>query len=155
MRSRSLSTVILLLALLASAWGNVLAAARCHHLAAEESCCRMQSTHNAASHEMMGEMQMTPDASAQEVSAQEMKGGAFTRPEIACEHCLAHSQAAALGFTLRQAAQSRHGLELSVPTAPARLVTFAHSFVASITSRQHGPPPDASPRHVLISLFRI
>jgi hypothetical protein len=110
----------------------------------------MQSAQSAASHEMMGEMQVMPDA-----LAQEMEGGAFTRPEIACEHCLAHSQAAAVGFILRQAAQSRHSLELSAPPAPSRLITFAPSFVASITSRQHGPPPDTSPLHVLISLFRI
>jgi hypothetical protein len=161
MRNRFLSTGILLLALLASAWGNVLAAALCPHMASDHSCCHAQLSHGSASHEIMGEMQMdemqmgdmqmTPAAAP----AHESDGHAFTQPGMSCEYCIGHSQTTATPNTLRQATQARHSVELSAPLAPSRRVTVASAFVPSVTSRQHAPPVDTSARHVLLSIFRI
>jgi hypothetical protein len=161
MRNRFLSTGILLLALLASSWGNVLAAAMCPHMASDHSCCHAQLSHGSASHEMMGgmqmdemqmgDMQMTPAAAP----AHETEDHAFTPPGMSCEYCIGHSQTTATPNTLRQATLTKHGVELSAPLAPSQLITVANSFVPSITSRQHAPPGDTSARHVLISVFRI
>jgi hypothetical protein len=155
MRNRFLSTGILLLALLVSAWGNVLAAALCPHMAADHSCCHAQFSHSSASHEMMGEMQMGDMQMTPAAPAHGSEGNAFTQPGMSCEYCIGYSQMTATPNTLRQATQTKHGIELSAPLAPSQSITVASSFVPSVTSRQHAPPGDISSRHVLLSVFRI
>jgi hypothetical protein len=109
---------------------------------------------------MMGEMQMAEmqmgDMHMKHAApAHEADGNALAQPGMFCEHCFNHSQATATPNTLRQAIQTKHGVELSAPRALSQHTTVASSFVQSVTSRQHAPPADTSPRHVLINVFRI
>ena len=69
-------TSFLLLAFMAGAWGNVLAAAFCPRIGSAHECCLKHTTHQSSAHEMhdmdMGDMQMEMSAkSIEETSPQE------------------------------------------------------------------------------------
>jgi hypothetical protein len=159
MLRRSLSTGILI-ALLMSAWVNVLAAAFCPRSAQDHACCYMkqnvhrhearEKAHRHETHEQMAGMQMQP------VVEQKSETDAVSRIGVSCTHCISHSQLPASPATLRDADQSKRNDERATPQLLAAHVLTPCLFVASTLSRQHAPPgATTSARHVLINVFRI
>ncbi|MCA1592485.1 MAG: hypothetical protein LC754_07515 [Acidobacteria bacterium] len=154
MRNRFLSVAVLLLALLVSAWGNVVAAAMCPHMRQDHACCQAQAAHGSASHEMMGDMQMG-DMPVSPIADQRIEPHAFSQPGEACAHCMAHSQVPPAPVRLGAVNASNHGVHATLPATSSHPGSFVPSIVATITSRQHAPPESSAARHVLISVFRI
>jgi hypothetical protein len=159
MRKRSLSSGTLLLALLLSAWGNVLAAA-CPHMGQDHACCHARvAPHPASQHGMdemeMGEMHMS-DTQAEHEAGQSADTRALDKPVETCEHCMGRSQLPTPPATLREVEQSRRGEDVSAPPALSEPLSIATSFAPIVPAREHAPPTAAaSERHVLISVFRI
>lgn len=151
MRRRHLSVGILLLALFASAWGQVLAAAMCPHMRREHACCHAQVARNHAAHEMTGDMQMTPAAEA----APSAEVTAAEKPIEMCDHCLGRSSQSLLTDTLREVDRTNHGSELAAPLVLSQSFVLAPPFTTPVPSREHSPPEPSVHRHVLISVFRI
>src|ERR1700694_750874 len=115
MRKRFLSIAFVVVALLFSAWGNVIAAAFCPRFALNRNCCLKHGTQpskqakheSSCHHEMAGmkmdDMQMeteadsAPDTSAQKSHAQLPSESsndevALDQPIEQCACCLSHSQ---------------------------------------------------------------
>jgi hypothetical protein len=159
MRKRSLSSGALLLALLLSAWVNVLAAA-CPHMGQDHACCHARVVPHPASHHgmdgiEMGEPQMS-DMQAGHEAEQSAGTRALDKPVEACEHCMGRSQLPTPPATLREADQSKRGEDVSAPPALSESLSVTTSFVRIVLAREHAPPTAASSeRHVLISVFRI
>jgi hypothetical protein len=156
MHKRFLSTGMLLLALLASAWGNVLAAAMCPHSAqSSQACCHARAAHHPSSHEGMEAMEMG-DVKMEPAAEQATPASAFGQLAGACAHCMSHSQPSTLPATLREAGQSKRGSETATPLIAAETVLRTALLVQKIPAREHAPPGAARfARHVLISVFRI
>lgn len=154
MRKRSLSSVTLLLALLLSAWGNVLAAA-CPHMGQDHACCHARVAPHPASHHGMDEMQMS-DKQAGHEAEQSADTRALDKPIETCEHCMGRSQLPTPPATLREVEQSKRGEDVSAPPALQEPLSVTTSFVPIVLAREHAPPTAvSSERHVLISVFRI
>jgi hypothetical protein len=154
MRKRSLSTGTLLLALLLSAVGNVLAAA-CPHMGQDHACCHARVAPHPTSQHGMGEMQMG-DTRAEHGAEQSTEASALGQPVDSCEHCMGRSSLPTPPATLREADQSKRGEDVSAPLALSGPPSITISFVPFVLAREHAPPTAASSsRHVLISVFRI
>lgn len=159
MRKRSLSSGALLLALLLSAWGNVLAAA-CPHMGQDHACCHARvAPHPASHHSMdeteMGEMRMS-DMRAGHEAEQSADTSTLDKPVETCEHCMGRSQLPTPPATLREVEQSKRGGDVSAPPALSAPLSITTSFAPIVLAREHAPPTDStSSRHVLISVFRI
>ena len=151
MRTRLPSVVTLLLAFLVSAWGNVLAAAMCPHMRQDHACCHPQVAQNHTSHEMTGDMQMTPAIESAEVAA----FAAADKPVEGCAHCMGRAPQSPPTVSLREVDRTNHGSELAAPTPASQPSYLAAPFTTSVPSREHSPPGASADRHVLISLFRI
>jgi hypothetical protein len=159
MRKGSLSTGALLLALLLSAWGNVLAAA-CPHMRQDHACCHARVAPHPASHHSMGETQMGEmqmnDTRAGHEAEQSADARALDQPVETCEHCMGRSQLPTPPATLRELEQSKRGEDVSAPPALSEPLSITTSFVPIVLAREHAPPTVvSSQRHVLISVFRI
>lgn len=180
MRTRFLYSGILLFALLAGAWGNVLAAAFCPQMAQRHSCCLVQETpESGKSHDAMGDIQMHDmhmgdvqmgdmqmgdvqmgdmqmgDMQMPQAMDQETETNVLARQDAGCEHCMSHCQLPTVPNTLREADQTRSGEHVAAPLALADPVSLAPSFVLRVHSRQHAPPGATPSRHVLFNTFRI
>jgi hypothetical protein len=184
MRKRSVSILLLVVALLLSAWGNVIAAAFCPRYAFNLECCLKHSAARAkkvehkssCQHEMtdmemddmrMDNMQMErkdPSESAAdsivenspiEFTAENSSDQlAFDLPMEACAHCWSHSQPTSGAVASVAVDPSKRLVETDAP--PANLaVALPSGFPATITPPEHGPPGNSFRRHVLISVFRI
>ena len=151
MCKRHLSTAVLVLALLISARGQVLAAAMCPHMQQDHACCHAQVVQNHAAHEMSGDMQMTPAVE----SAQGAEVTASDKPIEGCDHCMGRTSQSPLTATLREVDRTNHGSELAAPVALSRSSDLAPPFTTPVPSREHSPPEASGHRHVLISVFRI
>jgi hypothetical protein len=154
MRKRSLSSGALLLALLLSAWVNMLAAA-CPHMGQDHACCHARVAPHPTSHHGMDEMQMSDMQGGREAE-QSADTRALDRPVETCEHCMGRSQLPTPPATLREAEQSKRGGDVSAPPALSESLSVATSFAPIVLAREHAPPTAVtSERHVLISVFRI
>jgi uncharacterized protein involved in copper resistance len=154
MRKRSLSSGALLLALLLSAWGNVLAAA-CPHMGQDHACCHAKVTPHPASHHGMDEMQMS-DTQAGHEAEQSADARALDKPVETCEHCMGRSQLPTPPATLREVEQSKRGEDVCAPPALSEPLSITTLFVPIVLAREHAPPTAvSSERHVLINVFRI
>ena len=151
MRRRHLSVGILLLTLLMSVWGQVLAAALCPHMRQDHACCHAKVAQGHASHEMAGDMQMTPAAESAQIEA----AVATDKPVEGCDHCMGRPSQAPQTATLRGVERTSRGSELAAPTTLSRPSDLAPTFAAPVPSREHGPPGASVHRHVLIGVFRI
>ena len=155
MHKRFLSTGVLLLSLMLSAWGNVLAAALCPHMGQDHACCHAQFAHHPATHQGMAGMQMD-EMQAEPVTEQKTEAEAFSQPVEQCEHCMSHSQLMSLPATLREADQTKRGEDVVSPLALSEPASVSTPFVTVVPERDHSPPgAELSARHVLISVFRI
>jgi len=155
MRKRSLFTGMLLLALLLSAWGNVLSAALCSRMQQGHACCHARVASHHAAQQAMADMQMG-DEERQPTAAQSSGANAFSRPVEPCEHCLSHSQGVTAPATLREAEQTKRSADMTPILPTARAISVAAAPARTIMAREHAPPgANSSARHVLINVFRI
>ena len=177
MSKRAIFTSFLLLAFTAGAWGNVLAAAFCPHMGLVRACCLKPDSRlspSAAIHDMrhmdmgrMADMQMDmSEESTQEASTQkqteplaevEQTTGATVvdQPIKTCSHCLNHSQLPLGSVTLRETTSAKRCSD--VTAAPQVIEQISRATLPSLIldPREHAPPGDPTPRHVLINVFRI
>jgi len=147
--------LLLLLALLASAWCGVFAAAMCPHVKPGHACCHARAASHPASHEGMADMQMG-DSQGGATVKQEPEGTALGQPAELCDHCMGRSQLPALPATLRESEQSKRGADLKPTLSPLELGAVVAAFISTIPAREHAPPSaTSSARHVLVNVFRI
>jgi hypothetical protein len=177
MRKRSLSIVFVVLALLFSAWGNVIAAAFCPRFALNRDCClkdgaqqAKQAKHSSSCHhEMAGmkmdDMQMEPEAvSVPDLNAHDLQVqlssesssdiSGLDLPSEPCTHCMSHSQTTSGTVSVVAIDPSKRLVETN--SLPANFaVDLTPAFADLIVPSEHSPPGPSSPRHVLINVFRI
>lgn len=172
MRKRPLSIVFVVVALLFSAWGNVIAAAFCPRFALNRDCClkrgKQVKHESSCHHEMAGmemdDMQMQTEADAPGASTQNSQVEltsessseevALDLPIEPCAHCLSHSQPTSGTVSVVVIDPSKRLVETnSLPANWAFGLTAA--FADLIVPSEHGPPGPSSPRHVIINVFRI
>jgi hypothetical protein len=177
MRKRSLSIVFVVVALLFSAWGNVIAAAFCPRFALNRDCClkggvqqaKLAKHSSSCHHEMAGmkmdDMQMEPEAApapdtrvqgspVQLMSESSSEEVALDLPIEPCAHCLSHSQTTSGTVSVVAIDPSRRLVETnSLPVNFA--IDLTSAFTNLIVPSEHGPPSPSSPRHVIINVFRI
>jgi hypothetical protein len=139
--------------LFVSGWSHVLASAFCPDMQ-DMPGCHMQtaSTSSTSLHEghegmEMGDTQMPPTTT-------ESKAHTLKRPLVSC--CASRPQIPPAPIVARRGAeQSKQDLGALLKPALKALTQQTSSFAPSVTSRQHAPPGDSTPRHVLISVFLI
>ncbi len=178
MQKRHLSIIILVVTLLLSTWGNVIAAGFCPRFALNRDCCfkhvnyqpkqvaHQPSCHKEMGDSDMGDMQMEaapasePDADA-EASPMELTSEvtvdkvAVDLPIETCPHCLSHSQPASGAVSSALAVDpAKRLVDTDSPPADFAVASPSASPI-SITPSEHGPPGISLPRHVLINVFRI
>ena len=174
MRRRVILTSYLLLAFLAGAWGNVLAASFCPRVGLTHACCLKHhskttaSPENHAIHHMnMGQMADMPMEMAaeptEETSPQqqpeplaELDSTARTaaRDPICetCSHCLNHSELPLGTATLRETESAKRNTDAPRLRPQAPLATLPGLI---FDPRGHAPPGAQSPGYLLINVFRI
>ena len=171
---RVLFTLIIVIALLSSAWGNVLAASFCPHFAQNHVRSFKHSAHQPVSTEVashaetcgmnMPDMQMEsmdnsqgdPDAPVAQTDAandSNTDADALDHPGEPCPHCLMHSQPTSVTATVVAVDPSKRLVETNAP--PADFAMASPSALVPITPLEHGPPGNSFPRYVLINVFRI
>jgi hypothetical protein len=173
MRKRSLSIVFVAVALLFSAWSNVIAAAFCPRFALNRDCCLKHAVQQAKQvrhdpschHEMAGmdmdDMQMESplDTNAQNsavdpTSESSSEQVALETPIEQCAHCCTHSQTTSGIVSVVAIDPSKRLVETnSLPAGFA--IGLTASLADLIVPSEHSPPGPSSPRHVIINVFRI
>lgn len=177
MRKRSIAIVLVVCAVLFSAWGNVIAATFCPRFALNRDCCvrrtsqpAQQVTHSSSCHhEMAGmamdDMQTEPEAGAQTdtsaptsqfeltiESSNELAG--LDLPIESCAHCMSHSQTTSGTISVVAIDPSKRLVETN--SLPAGFsIDLTRAFADLIAPTEHGPPSPSAPRHVIINVFRI
>jgi hypothetical protein len=182
MTKRSSLTLLLLVAFLLSAWGNVVAAAFCPAYLARNCRVRQQTQpptqvdHKSCHHEMgnmeigdmkMDEMEMDEDPTPQsEITSfpenlytqiapeSSFAEAALEFPGEPCGHCWMHSQPTSGTGTMAIISLSSRLIEGDAPFADS-VIELPSAFSVPITPVEHGPPGNSLPRHVLINVFRI
>lgn len=148
-----------LLLLSTSGWANVLAASLCTHTAGAHACCMTKKAGKAkaSSHHEMGMHGMESMERPRREAAPTSYPGALSlgKPTEDCPHCLGHSQTQAAAVASVAPGQSGQDGKTLAPAAIVPLAATASAFAPPITFRQHAPPGNTAPRHVLISVFRI
>ena len=167
-----------MIALLSSAWGNVIAATFCPRYALNRDCINhaaprsKHTEHRSSCHEQMadmemGDMQMEMDAapdSESDVNTQDSQieftsesssdEVALDLPIRPCSHCLSHSQPTSGTVFVVAVDPSKRLIETNSPPADF-VVVSPYAFFSRIEFRDHGPPGESTPRHILIRVFRI
>jgi hypothetical protein len=174
MKKRPLSIVFVVVALLFSAWGNVIASAFCPRFALNHDCClkhaSKQAKHESSCHHEMAGMEMddiqmeteadsAPDTSAQnsrvelpsESSSDEV---ALDLPIEQCACCLSHSQTTSGTVSVVAIDPSKQLVETNSPPANFA-IGLTSAFAGLIVRSEHSPPGQSTPRHVIINVFRI
>ena len=175
MRKRSLSIVFVVVALLFSAWGNVIAAAFCPRFALNHDCClkhgtqpSKQAKHESSCHHEMAGMEMddmqmeaeadsAPDTSAQNSHAPSEASNdevALDLPIEQCACCLSHSQTTSGTVSVVAIDPSKQLVETNSPPANFA-IGLTSAFAGLIVRSEHSPPGQSTPRHIIINVFRI
>jgi hypothetical protein len=144
---KRLAPIAVGLLLFVSGWGQTLAAAFCPHARGGHACCLA----NRRSHDHASRHEAAPPSS--KVTA----GGvaaSLAQPTEECGHCMSHPRLPAVPAAgAASQLNSVEGLAAPPPAAVADASTPV--FTPAIISRQQAPPGVSSPRHVLLSVFRI
>ena len=160
MPNRFLVTTVLAAALLFSQGGHLLVAALCPHLQTGMASCNTQPAAGSMSHEDMGhmghmghdgDMEMQPEPASHSNSETPSLG----QPNDQCSHCAVHSRTTPNTASLRETEAPKRSVDFDIPIDMSGAAPVAVSPMAVLTSRAHGPPGSAIPRHILISSFRI
>ena len=147
----------LLLALMTSAGGYVLANALCSDAGRVEASChqkgqaspRARHDHAGTTHQSHGAMKH--DSHAANIDATAV--GSEERFET-CSHCVSHSNLPQSAFDLRQAETSRSSSQVDGPAAVATVI-YDVLIPRAISAREHAPPGNPAPLHVRLNVFRI
>ncbi|MFN2511845.1 MAG: hypothetical protein ABR568_10425 [Pyrinomonadaceae bacterium] len=153
MHKRFIANTVLGIALLFSQGGTFLIAALCPHLQSGMASCDTKLAEPAMSHEDMGHtghMEMVQEPASQP----DADVASLGQPISPCSHCGVHSRKSPNTASLRQAEAPKRSVDLNIPLQVSRVAPVAASPVAVLTSRAHSPP-GATPRHILINIFRI
>lgn len=153
MQQRFLATTVLTAALLFSLGGNFLTAALCPHLRSTQAACEPHAAEPAMSHEGMGDMHV--ESMEEPVSNPDLNAIALGQPIQPCSHCAAHSRTTPNAVSQREIEASKRSGNIAIPDAVPTVVSVNPLSVAVVTSRAHGPPGTAIPRHILINIYRI
>ena len=138
--------------LFVSGWSHVLAAAFCPKMQEMPDCHMQKAPTSASQHEghegmEMGDMQMSP-------SALEDKVNSLERSVASC--CANRSALPPSSVIVsRGAEQPRKELGAVLQTALKVIAPPTPSFAPPVASRQHAPPVDSTPLHLLLSVFLI
>ncbi|MDQ3820171.1 MAG: hypothetical protein M3362_21175 [Acidobacteriota bacterium] len=151
MRRPTSYTGILLLSLILSGSGNVLAAAFCPHAQLPACCKKGPMQDSTSSHEMMMEgMDMSAASAEADVNS-------VGQPAGVCAHCMSHSDLPAKAVAaVSTVEQSRRGFGAEHP-APVQRQPLSSTalFAPLLSSRPHAPPGTRARRYLLISAFLI
>ena len=178
--TKKLAIVLLLIAFLMSAWGNVIAASFCptylaHNCSIKHSNRTQPVTKDSCQHEaadmktsemQMDDMQMDDSASDAEpasasdklpvadvVGSSEEQSALEPRTEP-CGHCWMHSQPPTGSVTLAGLDASPQSVATPASSAEISIALPFPNPIATDPS-EHSPPGNSFPRHILINVFRI
>ena len=154
MHKRFLTITVLTAAFLFSQGGPLLVAALCPHLQTGMATCETPSAKASMSHEDMGHgghMEMESEPATQPDS----NASSLGQPIDACSHCAVHSRTTPNAVSLRATEAAKRSIDFNIPLNVSGVAPAIVSPVAVLTSRAHGPPGQARPRHILINIFRI
>ena len=142
-------------ALLLSQGGSVLVAALCPHLRSPKPVCDMSMERPAMDHSEMAHHGMVQDASLPPtVSDSGDRGEAIRHGDEPCSHCAVHSRSDS-SSPFRMADVVKRSTDLDIPDTVAVVGPVVTVNFAVLTPRDHDPPGQARPRHLLINTFRI
>ena len=176
MTKSPLLIVLLMVAFLLSAWGNVIGAAFCPRYLAQNCFAQKapqarqgdrESCHHEASATDMGDMQVdgasgteaegTPVRENPKIvvgSESSVEQTAFDRPTEPCGHCWMHSQPSSGTGTLGAVDPSPRSVE-ALASSSAATIALRFPNPIAIEPLEHSPPGSSFPLHVLINVFRI
>lgn len=144
MLQRFPSVALLLLALLTSVVGGLIASSFCPSSVKAPACHEMvEQSHDT--HEMAGNRQSEePDASFNRIE----------QPLEGCSHCISHSNLPRTALMWRQAESPRTSSDVDEPKA---VTNFSNEVLIprTVHAREHAPPAPSSPLHVRLNVFRI
>jgi hypothetical protein len=169
------TTIVLLLVM--SSLGHVLAASLCPRSLGRECCLAKTSKHKHDSpscHQdmpthLMSMGSMTMDDMVMDDTApvealnpyalpvvdEEVLANAFEQPVKSCPHCLAHSDIPNTPASF-VATQDESGKAVSVPSSVSSFLAPSLNAISQHGSpREHAPQGTSAPRHLLISVFLI
>ena len=165
MHQRSISAVILLLALITSVAENVLATAFCPSLGRPHTVCSAMvgastASHSDITHEMHGrEMSTAHEHSihnlpAAELYVAERRTEEIKQPLDGCSHCVSRGNVPQRTLALRQGSTSQCTSHVDAPEA-IKTISYVGSVPRIVNAREHAPPGQSSPLHVRLNVFRI
>jgi hypothetical protein len=147
---------VMLLALLVSGWGNVLAATLCPHAMNAQAQADVGKAamhrHDSSRQEMDG-MQM---AQTGETGHCDSKVAAFDQPAGICTHCLSRNESPATSSSLQRelTLKKRDTGKIVKPEAiTATLPAIVHT--PQFLPTQNAPPGSSNRKHLLLSVFLI
>ena len=162
MHKRFLATTVLAIALLLSQGGNFLLGALCPHLRSGMASCKTQLAEPPISHEDMGHMGHMEMGHKGHMEMEhktapnpDTDAVALGQPIGPCPHCAVHSRTTPNTASLRETEAAKRSADLNIPLHFSRVAPVNVTPVAVLTTRAHGPPGEAIPRHILINTFRI
>jgi hypothetical protein len=130
-------------------WGHVLAAAVCPNTQDMPGCHMQTADTSAPGHEGMEMGGMRHGTQAEEARA-----GSLGSPLVSC--CASRPEVPPAPVAASRGAERSKQDPVTAPrSAPKAIAPPAPSFAPAVTSRQHAPPGDPAPRHVLIQVFLI
>jgi hypothetical protein len=148
-----MSTCFLVLVLLNGVTGSILAAVFCPNIPGVMTCCSAQKMEQ---NDHMDGMQMDIQSeAASDSNLPSLKAGSVEMPQESCAHCITHSQPVSTPVFLCGVDQKDHRVGAVAPVAALQELIPFTSRIYSITARPHAPPGPQSPRHILLSVFRI
>jgi hypothetical protein len=153
MHHRLVATTVLGFALLFSQGGNFLVAALCPHLQSGMASCQTPTADPARSHGAMGHAGM--DHEPQPVPEHNSNAIALSQSHGPCLHCSVHSSRTPTSASLRETEPAKRSIDLTIPLHLSGVAPGTITPLAVLTTRAHGPPGQATSRHILINILRI
>ena len=168
---------LVVLALAASGWGSLVAAALCPHAvvnkakaSAPSATSEAQACHTqpviqpqAHCHDSMtaeqGEMEgmamerATPVDDETRAPARDGRTG-LGQPAEACTHCMGSPENPVSTVVMRQQVETKRGVEMAAAQTTLT-VPPTTSFTHTVLFRQGAPPGSSPPKHLLIGVFLI
>jgi hypothetical protein len=158
MPKRFLVITVLATALPFSQGGSFLIAALCPHLRSGTPSCEAQPSPARMSHEDMSHEHMGHGGHLEmehgRVSIGDPNAIALGQPIGTCSHCTVHSRTTANTAYLREREPAKPKVDIHIPHQ-SRVSPVMIFPLTMLTPRAHGPPGELTPRHILISIFRI
>jgi hypothetical protein len=145
---------VMLLALLLSGWGNMLAATLCPHAMGGQANVEKVATHQYDSPQQeMGEMQMQHAPAAGHCDG---KVAAFDQPAGICTHCFGQNESPATSLSLqRELTLKKRDAGTIVRPATSAATSLAIVYTPQFLPTQNAPPGYQNRKHLLLGVFLI